>query len=384
MEERGKDVSTFSDHSKNILISTFFLTIIGLLLIYSSSSIQAFHKLSDPYHYFKKQFVVVLFGFFLIYLISKFSIQFLKKITLPLLIGSLILVVLTHIPSIQFKANGAARWIRILGINFQPAELAKVAILLFLSKSLSLHNQKVTSFFKDILPNLAIITLFAIPLMMQPDFGSTVLIFSVSFLLLFVAGMPIRFVVSGSILALCAIALAVYVSPYRLMRLLSFMDPWSDAKNSGFQIIQSYVGFQNGGFFGLGFGESKQKLFFLPEAHTDFILSIIGEELGVLGVLFIITNFATIAFCGYKIAIKQSDDYAKFLAFGITALITLQAIINMGVTMGMLPTKGISLPFVSNGSSSILIFLIIIGILIRLDKKKQTNDSSKASNYIQT
>lgn len=370
MENRIDQPEIFSVYSKNIILATFFLTIIGLLTIYSSSSVTAYQKYGDSFHYLKKQLFVVIFGFFVIYGLSKISLNFLKRITLPFLLFSLVLVLLTHIPGIQLKANGAARWINIFGISFQPAEIAKIAMLLFLSRTLSLSGKYATLFSKDILPNFLVFCLFAVPLMLQPDFGSTVLLFLVTFLLLFVAGMPFRFVTIGFILASCAVALAVWVSPYRMNRLLSFMDPWSDAKNSGFQIIQSYVGFQNGGFFGAGLGESRQKLYFLPEAHTDFILSVIGEELGLMGILFIILNFATIAWCGYKIAANQANDYCRFLALGITAMITFQAIINMGVTMGILPTKGISLPFVSSGSSSILVFLMVTGILIRLDKKE--------------
>lgn len=357
-----------SNHGKTLVLATFFLSLIGVMAIYSSSAIMAYQKFGDSFHYVKKQLAVIALGFMSFYGVSKLSMTKLKSFALPLLGVSLALLCLTHVPGIGFKANGASRWVQVLGINFQPAELAKLALLIFVSKSLAKTPYYKTQFFRDIVPSLLVCSMFAILLMLQPDFGSTVLIFATTFLLLFVAGLPLRLVLAGFSTMAISIGAAVMVSPYRMSRLLSFLDPWADMKSSGFQIIQSYVSFFNGGLLGKGLGESQQKLYFLPEAHTDFVLSIIGEELGIIGIIFVILNFIAIAYTGCQIALKQKTDFCRFLAFGISCVITLQAIINMGVTMGALPTKGISLPLVSSGASSVLIFLIAIGLLLRLDR----------------
>jgi cell division protein FtsW len=216
-------------------------------------------------------------------------------------------------------------------------------------------------------------------MMLQPDFGSTVLLVLVTFLMLFIAGLSPT-LIGGSFLAgILALVAAVAAAPYRMKRLLSFLDPWSVVSGGGFQIIQSYVGFQNGGLFGLGLGESKQKLFFLPEAHTDFILSVIGEELGVLGVFLVCGLYFFLSWLGFQIAKKQDNKFHALLAYGFTCLISLQAALNMAVVMGMLPTKGIPLPFISNGASSLIVFLVVIGILARLDANANKNSSSSHS-----
>lgn len=372
---RHKVMAT-STYGKTLVLATFFLTLIGIMAIYSSSAIMAYQKFGDSFHYVKKQLAVIALGFGSFYAVSKISLAKLKAIALPLLATALVLLCLTHISGVGFKANGASRWIQVLGINFQPAELAKLALLIFVSKALAKTPFYKTQFFRDILPPLLVCSLFAALLMAQPDFGSTVLIFATTFLLLFVAGLPLRLVLAGFATMAISIGAAVMVSPYRMSRLLSFLDPWADMKSSGFQIIQSYVSFFNGGLLGKGLGESQQKLYFLPEAHTDFVLSIIGEELGFVGILFVILNFVAIAYCGCHIALKQKTDFSRFLAFGISSIITLQAIINMGVTMGALPTKGISLPLVSSGASSVLMFLVAIGILLRLDRGPVTDPAS--------
>lgn len=358
-----------SSHGKTLVLATFFLTLLGIMAIYSSSAVMAYQKFGDSFHYVKKQLAVIALGFMSFYGVSKISTPRLKDLALPLLALAFVLLCLTHVPGIGFKANGASRWVQVLGVSFQPAELAKLALLIFVAKSLAKTPFYKTQFFRDILPPLLVCSAFAVLLMLQPDFGSTVLIFAVTFMLLFVAGLPLKFVFAGFGTMALSIGAAVMVSPYRMSRLLSFLDPWADIKSSGFQIIQSYVGFFNGGLLGKGIGESQQKLYFLPEAHTDFVLTIIGEEFGVIGIAFIILNFIAIAYSGCQIALKQKVDFSKFLAFGIAIMITLQAIINMGVTMGALPTKGISLPLVSSGASSVLMFLMAIGLLLRLDRQ---------------
>lgn len=351
---------------RHLLFVALLLTGIGLLIIFTSSSIPASQKFGDAFHFFRKQAVMAMVGMFSVYFIFKLPFRFYEKMVLPLLAISLGLLTLTLIPGIAHKANGAARWISIGGLTFQPAELAKLSMVFFLAKSLSRPHNDIKNFKGGVLPNLLVFGVFGFLLMLQPDFGSTILISLVTFVMLFTAGLPLRYVMGSCVVGVLGMALAIWKAPYRMARLTAFLDPWQDIQRGGFQIIQSYLGFQNGGLLGLGLGESRQKLYFLPEAHTDFILSVIGEELGLLGVLLVIGLFAYLTWLAYRITMLQENNFRKFLACGLSLLITLQASINMGVTMGLLPTKGIPLPFVSNGASSLVVFLIISGLLAKL------------------
>lgn len=350
----------------HMVFVALLLTGLGLLIIFTSSSIPASQKFGDAWYFFRKQAIIAVLGILMIGIIKKIPFRFIERMVLPLLGFSIFLLVLTLIPGIAHKANGAARWISLGGITFQPAELAKLAMVLFLAKSLSRPRCDIKKFKSGVLPNLLVYGLVASLLMLQPDFGSTILISLVTFIMLFTAGLPLHYVMGSFTAGLLGMALAIWRAPYRMARLTAFLDPWQDIQKGGFQIIQSYLGFQNGGLLGLGLGESRQKLYFLPEAHTDFILSVIGEELGLLGVLLVIGLFSYLTWITFKITMIQSNSFRKFLACGLSLLITLQASINMGVTMGLLPTKGIPLPFVSNGASSLIVFMAIAGLMAKL------------------
>lgn len=354
-------------YSNEIIILAGILTVFGLLAVYSSSSITAFQRTGDSFFYVRKQAFTSLLGFLSIGLIQIVPFKWIERVTLPLLACAIFLVLMTSIPQFQHKVNGASRWLKFGPLTFQPAEIAKLAIIMFLSKNIarsSIDLKKIPG----ILSNLLIPGIIAVPLMLQPDFGSTFLIFTMTSCMLFVSGLPTKYIVSGLIVGVAGATAAVIQAPYRMARLTSFLEPWEHLHRGGFQIIQSYLGFQKGGLFGLGIGESKQKLYFLPEAHTDFILAVIGEEFGLFGVLFVITCFGMLLNAGIKVALRQKRTYTRLLAFGFTSLIAIQASFNMGVAMGLLPTKGISLPFVSNGASSLTIFLIMIGLLSRMDR----------------
>lgn len=364
------DNSKIDSYSFALVSTVLILTGFGLLIIFSSSSISAYQRYGDAFYFFRKQAIVAIVGFGLIFLIYRMPFAFIERLTLPAVVLAVVLLILTLIPATRYTANGASRWIQFFGITFQPAEFAKLALILFLSKNLSRPNFNIKKLATGILPNLMVFGLCAVLIMVQPDFGSVFVLFSITFLMLFVAGLSNRYIIIFAILAILAIVVAIINAPYRMERLLVFLDPWNDVRRGGFQIIQSYLGFQNGGLLGLGLGESRQKLYFLPEAHTDFILSVIGEELGLIGVLVVTVSFIYLMVIGLKITKKQTKIYRKFLAFGITALITIQAMINIGVSMGVLPTKGIPLPFVSYGSSSLIVFLISVGILARASKDR--------------
>lgn len=350
-----------------VVLIVLILCLFGLLLIFSSSSITAQHNFGNMYFFMKKQALTVAVGFFSLIVIQFIPMSWIERLNLPFYLTSLSLVALSLHPSFSHSVNGAARWIKLGPITLQPVEISKLAIILFMAKSLSRPAKFQTlQTLSSVAINLVPLFLFTGLLMLQPDFGSSVLLTLIVGAMLFLRGLPIRFVLGLGFLGVLAVAFAVWQAPYRMARLLSFMDPWASAQTSGFQIIQSYVGFFNGGFFGLGLGESKQKLFFLPEAHTDFILSVIAEELGFIGVGFLVCLFAYISWIGWQITLMQRDNFRKYLAFGLTCLIAIQASINMGVAMGLLPTKGMPLPFVSHGSSSLIVFLWVAALLTKL------------------
>lgn len=364
-KQSGHPVTTYATA---LICATLFLTCLGLLAIYASSCISAAQKFTDPYIFVKKQALLAAVGFFGVFVLQFIPFRWIERSTLPLFAFATLLLAVVLVPGLSAKVKGAVRWVSIAGIRFQPGELAKLALILFLAKNLSRPSIDLENIPKGIMPNIGAFGVFALLLMLQPDFGTTFLLFVMTFVMLFVAGINRRFVVGCATVGLLAAVGAVLQAPYRLARVTTFMDPWASVQKGGFQLIQSYLAFQNGGLMGQGLGESKQKLFFLPEAHSDFILSVIGEELGLLGVLLVCALYAYMTHVGLSIARAQQDRFRKYLAFGLTVLIAAQAIINMGVTMGLLPTKGMPLPFVSSGNSSLLVFLAVVGILARLGR----------------
>ncbi|MBC7530348.1 MAG: putative lipid II flippase FtsW [Oligoflexus sp.] len=352
---------------RNALIFTVLMLVgLGLLVIYTSSSIPAEIKFKDSLFFVRKQALFGAIGFLAILAMQWIPFSWIEKITLPFIVGTIFLLALTLVPGLQHEAKGASRWIKLGFFTFQPSEIGKLAWILFLAKSMSRPQSRIDKDPKAILPNILVLAVIGVLLMKQPDFGSTVVYTSIALVMLFVAGLPIRYILIAGTIGVAGAAVLVATSAYRRARILGFLNPWENVQTSGFQIVQSYLGFHNGGVLGAGFGESRQKLFFLPEAHTDFILSVIGEEAGLIGVFFVIACFAYMTWLGMKITSLQTDPYKKFLALGLSALISIQAIVNMGVAMGLFPTKGMSLPFVSFGSSSLVSYLLMIGLLARL------------------
>lgn len=364
-KDTQKNSRTFS-YGHAIIWTAFILTSIGLIAIYAASSMKGAQQFNDPFFFLRKQSLVALLGFMVIYGIKFVPFKWIEKITLPALLVSTILLSFVFIPGAFVKVGGASRWLHIGGLRFQPSELAKMALVFFLAKNLSRPKCNAQNLGMGLFSNLAIFAVLAALLMAQPDFGSTMLLAGLTFIMLYAAGLSKKLIASGVIVGLLSVIAAVIVAPYRMKRLVSFLDPWAQLQSGGFQIIQSYLGFQNGGLLGVGLGESKQKLFFLPEAHTDFILSVIGEEMGLLGVLLVCALYVYMIWLGFKITSLQKTSYRKFLAYGFTCLIAMQSAFNMGVVMGLLPTKGITLPFISSGASSLIVFLTVIAILAKL------------------
>jgi cell division protein FtsW len=291
----------------------------------------------------------------------------LKRLAYPLWLLSIGLLILVLIPGVGTKVGGAVRWLRFGSLSFQPAEFAKLAVIILLAYSFAKKGtHRLNNFSIGILPHLILVIPVCFLIVLQPDFGTAMMMIALLFIMFFAVGVPVRYLALIGSTASTAAALLIICDGYRRERFMAFIDPWANSTGAGYHIIQSFLAFGSGGLLGTGLGRGTQKLFYLPEPHTDFILSVIGEELGFIGVLILMGLFLTIIFCGIKISIHAYDLFGTYMALGIITLIGLQAVINMGVVMGLLPIKGMPLPFVSYGGTSLVINLISVGILLSI------------------
>ncbi len=355
-----------TDHS--ILLLAVCLTCLGVVMVFSSSSIMAVRDYGDSLYFLKHQGVYALIGFAAMALLMRLDLDVMRKAAWPVLGLCVLLLLAVLIPGIGKKVGGAARWIKIAGLTFQPAEFVKIGLVLFMAHSLSRKKDKVKSFRSGFLSYMLILAILIGLLLAQPDLGGALTLIVVAVAMLLVAGTRLRYLVSAGLLVLPFLYFMVMNVDYRRRRILAFLNPWEDPSNTGFQIIQSWIAFGSGGAFGQGLGESKQKLFFLPEAHTDFIFSVIGEELGFIGVVVIAAMFMLLVLRGLRISLNAPNEFSCYLAFGITLLIGMQAFVNMAVVLGMVPTKGLALPFLSYGGTSLVSTLAAIGILLNVSR----------------
>lgn len=361
-------------YDKWLLLVTALLIGFGALMIYSSTSVitpvLAKKKISE-FYYFKRHLFTIIVGFcFLVFAYFKLKPSYMKKIAVPLLIFSGVLLILVFLPGIGVTAGGARRWIRLWPSTFQPSELVKLSMVIFLAKYMSMPDYKTDSFVSFIKPVL-IMALFQLAILKQPDFGAAMSLAFLTFAMLFLSGIRIRYLASLLVLAVPVI-IKLVMEPYRLKRITSFLDPWKDPQGCGFQLVQSFIALGSGGLTGVGLGSSKQKLSYLPESHTDFIFSIIGEEFGLIGVLFVITLFLILFIKGISIANRAKDSFVYYLTLGLSMMIALQALINFAVATGLVPTKGLPLPFVSYGGSSLLVNMTAIGMLLNISKGEES------------
>ncbi len=350
-----------------ILFVPVILVGLGMLMIYSASSIAAADRFHDSMYFLKKQSLFGLFGIGCMLFMMRVPYSALKRFAYPLWLLTLGLLILVLIPGVGARVGGAVRWLHLGPVSFQPAELAKLSVVILLAYSLSKkEHDRIKEFSIGVLPHLLLVMPLCLLIIVQPDFGTCMMIVALLFIMLFAAGIRKRFVIGLGALGAAAAGLLIATKGYRMGRLVTFLDPWKDSTGAGFQIVQSFLAFGSGGLFGTGIGRGTQKLLYLPEPHTDFILSVIGEELGFIGVLFVIALFVTIIACGIKIAMNSYDLFGTYLALGIILLIGLQSIINMGVVMGLLPTKGMPLPFLSYGGTALVIDMSCMGILLSI------------------
>ncbi|MHB1843910.1 MAG: putative lipid II flippase FtsW [Deltaproteobacteria bacterium] len=351
-----------------LLWAVLALTALGLVMVYSASAVTAKASTGDELFYLKRQAVAAAIGILALVGAVRMGHLRLAPLAYPLLVLALLGLGLVLVPGIGASAGGARRWIRLPGASFQPAELAKLSFVVYLAHSLSKKREKVRSFSIGFLPHCLVGALLVCLLMLEPDFGSSVTIGLLLFALLFAAGARISWLVGSLLLALPVGWFAIAHSPYRMKRILAFLDPWAHRHDIGYQVAESLMSIGSGGLTGLGLGDGRQKLFFLPEAHTDFIFSIIGEELGFLGAALVIALYAIIVWRGVRAALRASDSFGAYLAFGLTALLGLGASVNLGVAMGLLPTKGLTLPFVSYGGTSLIGSLFCAGTLLSVSR----------------
>ena len=353
--------------------STLFITILitsifGIIMIYSASYIWAEYKFNDPFKFVKNQFLFFIIGTIMMIFISKINYNKYLKYSNKILLVTVILLILVLIPGIGTIRNGSRSWFGIGSFGIQPSEAAKLALIIFTSKYLSNNQKDIKNIKKGVIPILGI-TLFIFGLiMLQPDFGTGVIIVMSIIGLLFVAGANLKFFFSLGILGVIGVVVLIIIAPYRLERIISFINPWSDPLGSGFQIIQSLYAIGPSGLFGYGFLNSRQKHFYLPEPQTDFIFSIIAEEFGFMGIIIVSTLFLIIIYKGFKIARNSKDLFSKYLSFGITFELAFQAMLNLMVVTGLIPVTGVTLPFFSYGGSSLLITLCSMGILLNISR----------------
>ena len=340
----------------------------GIIMVLNVSYFQAEARYGDPYLFFRKHLVWVVVGVVAMLIVSRLRLEMLEKWAGWMLPLSLLALLAVLIPGIGAERGGAQRWIALGGFSLQPSEFVKLGVVLFLARWISRHRERMPSFVDGVLPALLCVGLVCALIMGQPDFGTTVILGVLALLMLFVGGARPTHVAGLVCLGAAGIVLAVQVAPYRMRRLLAFLDPFEHSQDAGFQLVQSLIAFGSGGATGVGLGQSKQKMLFLPEAHTDFIFALVGEELGLLGALMVLALFAVVAVRGFRIAARHPDSFASLLAFGLTAVLILSAVVNIGVVLGVLPTKGLPLPFVSYGGSALLATMIEVGLLSALSR----------------
>ncbi len=352
-----------------ILLPALLLVGLGMVFIYSSSSFLAEHRLGDSYYFLKRQVVFCLVGLFLLIVAKNIPSRVWAQCAYPFLLVSLGLLIALLIPGLSKTVGGASRWLRLYGLSFQPSELAKLSLAVYVAYSMAKKGPNMASFSKGLLPHLLIAGVFMGLIVMQPDLGTAVIIGCWLMMLLFVGGVRFYQLLALVVAFAPLVGFLIWLEPYRLRRWWAFLEPWKDPHGLGFQIIHSFLAFGSGGVFGVGLGNSKQKLLYLPEPHTDFILSIIAEEVGLLGVATVVFLFGLLVMRGIRAALNARDLYSTYLAMGISCFIGLQVVINMGVVMGLLPTKGLTLPLISYGGSSLVVNLLGVGILLSIAQR---------------
>ncbi|NLV92515.1 MAG: putative lipid II flippase FtsW [Firmicutes bacterium] len=349
-----------------LFLIVVLLLAIGVVMVFSSSSVTALRETQDAYHYLKRQLIAVVLGLVLMFITMRLNYRIYKRVAILGLAVSFVLLVLVLI--IGREVYGSKRWIDLGFMNLQASEVAKLALINFAAAYASVKREEMRFWWKGFFPPLALTGAAIILVMLEPDFGTSIAIMCSVLVVLFAAGARVlHFVVIG-LASIPLAGLLIYLEPYRMERILAFIDPWADPADSGWNVIQSLLAIGSGGLFGVGLGAGRQKFFYLPEQHTDFIFAVLGEELGFVGTFTVAVLFALLVWRGVRIALYAPDLFGTLLAMGITGMIGFQAILNIGVVTGSLPVTGITLPLISYGGSSLVTTLAGIGILLNISQ----------------
>lgn len=349
-----------------LLTCTLALLALGLVMVASASAVFANANYHNMSHFLERQLAFAAVGLVALWAGWRIDYRTYRAFVYPTLLATLLLLVGLLVPGLGTHVDGATRWFRLGGVSFQPSELAKLALILYLAHSLARKQEQIRSFSVGFLPHLLVAGLLAVLVLKQPDLGSAALLLAVALLMLFVSGARVSYLLIAVLTAAPVAYQQIVGTPWRLRRMIAFIDPWAFRSNVGYQVSESLISVGSGGLFGLGLGSGKQKLLFLPAAHTDFIFAITGEELGLVGLVAVILLFAVLVVRGMRAALGASDLFGTYLAFGLSAVLGLQAVLHMTVVLGMVPTKGIGLPFYSYGGSALVVQLFAVGVLLNI------------------
>jgi cell division protein FtsW len=352
-----------------IVVTVGALVTVGVVMVFNTSYFFAGDRFGDPLHVFRKHLVSVALGVASCFVASRLRSTAYERLAYPALAVVAVMLIAVLIPGVGLVRGGARRWIGLGALNLQPSEIAKLVTVLYLARSIVRKGPRLQTFSLGVLPHVIVVGALAVLVVVEPDFGTAALLGVTLFAMLFAGGVRWRHLVLPILPIVPLVVYAISSSPYRLRRVMVFLDPWQHPRDAGFQLVQSFLAFGSGGLFGAGLGESKQKMFYLPEAHTDFIFSVIGEELGTVGALVLVGLFAVLAMRGLRVALRHPTPFGQLVAFGTTTVVTLQAGINMAVVLGLLPTKGLALPFVSYGGSAMLGAMTAVGVLLALSRE---------------
>jgi cell division protein FtsW len=364
-----------------ILIASLLLTGFGVVAVYSASAIVAMERHQDPYFFLRRQLGYAILGVGAMLATLQIDYRHLQRWARLSLLLTLILCGLLFVPMLTKEAGGAKRWLQLGRVSFQPAELCKLTLVLYLAHRLAGQQPWRSRLLRHYLPLAGVIGVLFSCTLLQPDFGTAVLLLGIAVIVLFIGGVPLRYLVSSLVVTVPFLYLALVEVGFRWRRLLAFWDPWSVRLEAGFQIVQSLLAFGKGGVVGVGPGAGKQKLFFLPEAHTDFVFAVIGEEFGFIGCLAVLGLFGVLLWHGMTVAWRSQNLFARYLAAGITSMVVLQAAMNIAVVVGLLPTKGLPLPFVSYGGSSLVVTLVSIGVLLGISARLPVRNNPAVAVY---
>jgi cell division protein FtsW len=366
--QRPRIVRTFGSDPW-LVLAVAALVSLGMVMVFNVSYFPGGDDFGDPLHFFRKHLVSIAIGLVLCVTTMRVGSNRYRALAYPLLAVAIVAMLVVLIPGIGSVRSGARRWLSVGPLTFQPSELAKFALVLYLARSLVRRGERVREFWYGIIPHCLMVAVLAGLCLLEPDFGTVALSGIILVLMLFAAGARVWHLGLFAAAAVPGLAAIAIMEPYRLRRLTSFLDCRQDALGDGFQLCQALIAFGSGGLWGVGLGQGQQKMYYLPAAHTDFIFSVIGEELGLVGAAVVLALFALVAFRGLRIAARHPDDFGSLLAFGLTALIVVQGLLNFGVALGTLPTKGLTLPFVSYGGSAMMISLAEVGVLLGLARE---------------